>query len=161
MLQTFVIMDILREISDEELHYITQKLEERLPYTLKDLYYIKSVLKCREESCNHKNLSDKVLPKLYTHRNGKRENCTIFGITRERDHSVWYFSFDDSLREIRECLDTQFIMWGTKFIFETIHVEQIDPILDYAKKHELNVDVNEYAAYYSLSIREALSFDVE
>lgn len=161
MLQTLVIMDILREISDEELHYIIQKLEERLPYTLKDLYYIKSVLKCREESCNHKNLSDKVLPKLYTHRNGKRENCTIFGITGERDHSVWYFSFDDSLREIRECLDTQFIMWGTKFIFETIHVEQIDPILDYAKKHELKVDVNEYAAYYSLSIREALSFDVE
>ena len=154
-------MDILREVSDEELFYIIQKLEEKLPYTLKDLYYIKSALKCREESCNHKNLSDKVLPKFYTHRHGKREHCTIFGITRDRDHSVWYFSFDDGLREIRECLDTKFIMWGTKFIFETIHVEQIDSVLDYAKKHELSVDVNEYAAYYSLSKQEALSFNVE
>lgn len=161
VLETHVTMDILRELSDEELNFIIKKLEEKLPYTLKDLYYIKSALKCRDELLNRKNLSDKVLPKLYTHRHGKREHCTIFGITGESDHTVWYFTFDDSLREIRECLDTKFIMWGKKILFETIHVEQIDPILDYAKKHKLKVDVNEYAAFYMLSKREALSFNVE
>lgn len=152
-------MDILRELSDDELNFIIKKLEEKLPYTIKDLYYIKSSLYCRE--LDRKNLSDKIFPKLYTHRNGKKENCTIFGITGANDHTVWYFTFDDSLREIKDCLGTKFIMWGSKFLFETIHVEQIDPILDYAKEHGFKVDVNEYAAYYTLSKQDALSFDVE
>lgn len=155
-------MDILRELNEIELNFIMEKLEEKLPYTIKDFYYIKSALKCQKESLNHKNLSDKILPKLYTHRNGKRENCTIFGITGANDHTVWYFTFDDSLAEIRECLSaTKLIRWGTKFLFETIHVEQIQPILEYASKHGHTVHVNEFASYYTLSREDALSFNDE
>lgn len=141
-------MDILRELSDDELTYIIERLEENLPYTIKDVYYIKSALKCREESRHRKiHLSDKILPKFYTHINGKRENCTIFGITGENNHTVWYFTFDDTLNEIRECLESKLIKWGTKFLFETIHVEQISSVLDFSKENGFKIIENEYAAY--------------
>lgn len=154
-------MDVLRELSDDELTYIVERLEENLPHTIKDVYFIKSALKFREEARHRKNLSDKVLPQFYTHRAGKREHCTIFGITGEQNHTVWYFSFDDSLKEIRECLDSKLINWGTKFLFETIHVEQISSALDYANEKGFKIIENEYAAYYTLSREDALSFETK
>jgi hypothetical protein len=156
-------MDILRELNDDELSFILQRLEECLPYTIKDIYYINTALKTREASKNHKNVSDKVLPRFYTHRRGKKENCTVVGITGENDHTVWYFTFDDSLVEIRECLyTTQLIKWGSlKILFVTIHVEQIQPILDFAREHGLTVAENEYASYYSLSREDAMSLNFE
>jgi hypothetical protein len=159
VIERFKSMDVLRELSDEELSYIIGKLEEKLPYTIKDVYYIKSALISREASRCRKNLSDKVLPQFYTHREGNRDHCTIFGITGENNHTVWYFSFDKSLKEIRECLDSKLIKWGTKFLFETVHVEQISSVLDYATEKGFKIIENEYAAYYTLSLQDALSFE--
>lgn len=155
-------MDILRELTEDEINFILEKLQEKLPHTIKDIYYLKTALKFREASKSHKNLSDKVLPRFYTNRNGIKENCTIVGITGERDHSVWYFTFDETLAEIRECLNTNFIKWGLlEILFVTIHVEHIAPILDYARDNELNVKVNEFAAYYTLSREDALSLEIK
>lgn len=155
-------MDILRELNGEEINYILKRLEDHLPSTIKDIYYIKTALKVWEASKNHKNLSDKVLPRFYTHRQGKKENCTIVGITGENDHTVWYFSFDNSLKEISECLNTKLIKWGAlKILFVTIHVEQIAPALEYARELDLIVEVNEYAAYYTLSRENARLLNTE
>lgn len=156
-------MDILRELSDDELDFIKCKLKKHLPYAIKDLYFIESAEKCKHamKSCDEK-LSDKVVPKFYTHRNGKKENCTIFGITGECDHTVWYFSFDETLREITECLEeTKLIKWGTRFLFVTLHTEQIQPVLEYAAKNRHAIESNEENSYFYLPSEIALNFKIE
>jgi hypothetical protein len=153
-------MDILRELSDEELDFVIEKLKRHLPYAIKDLLYILSAQKCK--SSGIEDLSDKVLPTFYTHRNGDKENCTIFGITGARNHTVWYFSFDDTLKEIRECIEqTKRIKWGEQFLFVTIHVEQIKPLLDYAHRNGYEIEDNEANSYYYLPIEEALKVTIE
>ncbi|KAL7041102.1 hypothetical protein ACKWTF_000641 [Chironomus riparius] len=153
-------MDALRELSDEELKYIKIKLKENFPKSIKNLHYIFSAEKCKAESRKYEKLSDKVLPKFYTYRYGLKENCTIFGITGDENHTVWYFTFDDSLNEIRKCLEeTNLIKWQRKFCFVTVHAEQIQPILDYAARNGLNID-NEENFYFYLPIEAALNFKI-
>jgi hypothetical protein len=155
-------MDILRELSEEELIYIKNRLKERFPKSIKNLYYIYSGEIFRAEFKNYSKLSDKVLPKFYTYRSGDKENCTIFGITGEEDHTVWYFSFEDSLNEIEKCLEkTNLIKWRkNKLYFITLHAEQIQPILDYAARNDKKVE-NEENSYYYLPIECALNFHIQ
>lgn len=154
-------MDILCELSDEELEYMMSKFEENLPFGLKNLYFIQSAQKCKRELIKNNGLvlSEKVLPTFYTHRYGLKENCTIFGITGEENHTVWYFTFDKSLNEIRECLEkTKLIKWGTDFLFVTLHVEQIQPVFDYVSSNGVKIVENEENSYYFLPIKDAINF---
>ncbi|KAG5680422.1 hypothetical protein PVAND_009930 [Polypedilum vanderplanki] len=152
-------MDILREINDEELEFIIEKLKTRMPYKLKNLHYILSAQKCKTSGIN--NLSDKTLPTFYTHRNGIKKHCTIFGITGERDHTVWYFTFDESLNEIRQCLNnTKFIKWNILSAFLTIHTEQIQPALDFISNKKLKIKQNKQNFYLYLPIEKAHNFDI-
>lgn len=153
-------MDILRELEGEELDFIIEKLNSHLPYTIKDLLYIQSAQKFK--SIDNGEFSDKVLPKFFTHRHGEREHCTIFGITGERDHTVWYFTFDDTLGEIRECLEnTNRIKWGSEFLFVTIHTKQTVPILEYVERNHFEIKENKENSYIYLPIDQALDLNVE
>lgn len=155
-------MDILRELSENELTYIKMRLKENFPKSIKNLYYIYSGEKFKAESKNYLKLSDKVLPKFYTCGSGLKENCTIFGITGEENHTVWYFSFEDSLNEINKCLEeTNLIKWKTnKLYFITLDADQIQPILDYAARNGKKVE-NEENSYYYLPIERAVDFDIQ
>jgi hypothetical protein len=156
-------MDILRELNEQELGFIVEKFKQQLPYAIKNLQYIESAIKCKKYVLNNRNIdiSEKILPTFYTHRYGLKENCTIFGITGERNHTVWYFTFDESLKEIKECLEmTQLIKWHLRILFVTIHVEQIHPIIDCAQKHGLKIPEIDYCSYFWISPKEALQFDI-
>lgn len=155
-------MDFLCEISDDHLEYVASRLQEKLPYAIKNLYYIKGAQRIRENSKAFENISKKLLPVFYTHPSGLKENCTIFGITHGKvDHTVWFFSFEESLSEVKECLaKTKLIKWEN-VLFWTVHRELMWPVLDYVAKNDLNLCDNEFASYYWMQKEEALKFDIE
>ncbi|XP_070493588.1 uncharacterized protein [Chironomus tepperi] len=153
-------MDILRKLNKEELEYIKFRFEEHLPKSIKNLYYIYSAEKCKAESGKYSKLSDKILPTFYIYRNGLKENCTVFGITGEENHTIWYFSFDESMSEIKKCLEqTNLIKWNSKLCFVTLHAEQIQPILHLAARKGKIID-NEENSYYYLPIERALNLKI-
>lgn len=155
-------MDILREINDEELDFIVDRLKANLPYTIRDLYFISAARRQKELAKSFQNISVKLLPTFYTHRKGLKENCTIFGITGEADHTVFVFTFDESLNELRECLEaTKLIRWTERVLFATIHKEHTLPVLDQVKRLNVNQAFDEDAAYYWLSKEEAMQFDIK
>lgn len=156
-------MDILRELTTEELDYIIGRLNKNLPYALKNLNYIFSAQIFKNVSIKmNKKFTDKVVPTFYVPRNGLKENCTIFGITGTGDHTVWYFTFEESLREIRECINTtKLINWNSELLFVTLHVEQIKPVLDFVNTNGIEITSNDYCSYYYLPMEDALNFDLE
>lgn len=155
-------MEILREVSEIELDYVIKRLEENLPYTIKDLYYILAARRSKKLSKNLSETSEKVLPRFYVHRHGIKENCTIFGITGEKDHNVTLFTFQESLDELSECLKkTTLIRWKDGVLFQTTHRHHAEPILEFVNKASFNEFNNEEAAYFSLAKEEALKFEIE
>lgn len=155
-------MDILREASDEELDYIIERLRLKLPYTIKNLYYILGAKKSKEASTEFLNLSVKLLPKFYLHRNGLKENCTIFGITGEADHTVWFFTFEESHNELRDCLEnTKLIRWGETVLFVTIHKEQQRDLMDCIERKKCFTLQIDNCAYFWLQKEEALKLEIE
>lgn len=153
-------MEILREISDAEIAYIVSELEQRMPYAIKDLYYILAAKRSKEMARNFINISDKILPTFYVPRNGLKENCTIFGITTS-DHTVWFFTLEASLQELRDCLEkTMLIRWNDGVLFVTIHSEHIQPIMECVEKNGYKLKSDEPASYYWLQKDEALKYQI-
>lgn len=154
-------MDILREVTESELNYVIDRMKESLPRNIKNINYILSAQRSKNLSKNFDGLSGKVTPAFYTHRKGLKENCTIFGITSEADHTVWFFTLQESLDEVRECLEnTKRIHYDQKLLFVTIHKEQTLVLLDFLeKKDDILVD-DENAACYMLEKEEALKFEI-
>ena len=157
-------MEILREVSEEELNYIVKKLEEKLPRTIKDLQFIFAARKSKILSTNLSEVSEKVLPTFYTHRNGLKENCTIFGITGEKDHNVWLFTFQESLEEMIECLEkTKLIRWNNRVLFVTVHRKFVKPIMNriITAGYDFDEIKDQEVTYYTLSKEKALKFQVK
>jgi hypothetical protein len=155
-------MDVLREITDCELDYIVSRLKDNLPYAIKDLHFILSMRKSKKLSRNFKDISDKVLPTFYVPRDGAKENCTIFAITGDRDHTVWFFTFQESLEELRNCLkNTKLIQWTKKVLFVTIHREHVEAIFECVQENNYKLQANEEVSYYSLPKKEARRFNIE
>lgn len=158
-------MDILREITETELDYIVDRLQEKLPYAIRDLYFILAARRNKELAKTIPNISVKLLPVFYTHRNGLKENCTILGIsgvTGDADHTVFAFTLDESLDELRECLaQTKLIHWTKRVLFVTMHYEHTKPVLDQVETLGVKLYSNEDAAYFWLSKDEALQFDIK
>jgi hypothetical protein len=155
-------MEILREITEEELNYVIRRLEENLPYAIKDLYYILAAKRSKSLEKKFTNISDKILPVFYVPRNGRKENCTIFGINTGRDHTVWFFTFEESIQELTDCLEkTKLIRWSEKVLFVTIHREHTNPIFDQIKIKNSNLCSNDEVSYYTLAKEEALKFQLK
>ena len=78
-------MEILRELEDEEINYIIEKCSENLPFALRCYYYMTNMMEWRRKTEVEKlvGISTKCLPTFYTHRFGRKENCTILAITGE------------------------------------------------------------------------------
>lgn len=155
-------MDILREMDEQELDFVIKKFEEHLPYTIKDLHFILGSRRSLELSRNFNNISARILPTFYTHREGLKENCTIFGVTGDDDHTVWFFTFEESLKELTECLEqTKLIKWNEKVLFVTIHKEHTKAILDCVTKNNYHLQWDEHASYYWLPKEKALQIQIE
>lgn len=155
-------MDVLREITADELDFIKSKLREDFPKFIKDLYFIQSAERCREASKNLRDTSDRVLAAFYVPRNGKKENCTIFGITPARDRTVWFFTLEESLDEAKECLNTsQLIRWSDGILFVTIHAKFTPLVEDCVKNNGYHLKVIHKAAYYWMTKEEAAGMSVE
>jgi Domain of unknown function (DUF5645) len=155
-------MDILREISDDELNYIVSRLKADLPYAIKDLYFILAAKRTKELSKNFSNISVKLLPTFYVPQSGLKENCTLFAITGDSDHTVWFFTYEESLKELRECLEkTKLIKWNEKVLFVTIHREHVGPIFECVEKNNYKVQENANCFYYWLQKEEAKNYKIE
>jgi len=155
-------MEILREINEQELDYFVKRLEERLPYAIKDLYHVLGAKRSKLLAKRLSVKSEKLNPTFYTHRNGIKENCTFFAITGERDHNVWLFTFQESLDELRECLEkTKLIRWHDRVLFVTVHRRHAKLILECINVDNQREVLDEEASYYWLEKEEALRFHIE
>ncbi|CAO1405511.1 unnamed protein product [Diamesa hyperborea] len=148
--------DILRELSDEELNDVLKQLKEKLPYAIRDYYFIQCALKFKENAINFSDVSVKCLPKFYTHKNGNKDNCTVFAVTGNEDHTVSAFTFEKSLNELKECFDhTKFIKWEQGVLVVLMHAEQIDVPLQTIMDNGANFAKVEKASYYWMTKEEA------
>lgn len=148
--------DILRELSDEELNYVLELLKTKLPYAIRDYYFIQCAIKFREKAKNFSNVSVKCLPKFYTIYNGQKENCTVFAITGNEDHTVSAFTFEKSLNELKECFDrTELIKWEQGVLIVLMHAEQTVVPLQTIINNESNLKKDEEASYYWITKEEA------
>lgn len=155
-------MEILREINEQELDYFAKRLEQRLPYAIKDLYHVLGAKRSKLLAKRLSVKSEKLKPTFYTHRNGIKENCTIFAITGESDHNVWLFTFQESLDELRECLKkTSLIRWHDRVLFVTVHRCYAKLILECINVDNQSEVSDEEASYYWLEKKEALRFQFE
>lgn len=155
-------MDVLREISETELNFITSKLSLKLPYTIKDLHYIQSAERCRKLSETIENLYCRLLPKFFVPRTRVEENCTIFGITDHADQNVWLFTFQESLDELRECLQkTKLINWNKRVLFVTIHREHVNSIFELVSDENKFLVVDYPASYFHFPIEDALKLNIK
>lgn len=160
-------MDVkLREATDDELDFIFEMFREKpekLKY-IKDVHYIKSMRRIQKMK-NHSlhPLSDKVLPTFYVPRSGNlRKNCTLFAITGDDDHVVWFTSLEDEMKELRDCLSqTKLIKWSEVVLFLTIHREHAQLIYEFCQLNNVTLSSDEEAAYYWLAKDKAMLFDVE
>lgn len=153
-------MDILREITVEELDSIKSKLKEDYPKFIKDINYLDSAEKCKKASKNF--FSDRVQPTFYVPRNGKKENCTIFGVTGPRDHTVWFFTLEESMEEAKECLNSsQLIRWSDGVLFITLHAKFTPLVKDCVKNNGYYLKEISKAGYHWMSKEEASKITVE
>lgn len=154
--------EILRKATDSELDFIVEKLKSNLPHSIKDIHYIFSIRRIQKIRNNFINLSDKVLPTFFVPSCGNLENCTLFAITNDADHVVWFNTLDDNLKELQECLlKTKLIKWNKVVLFLTLHREHVKSIFDFCQLNGVTLQSNEEASYYCLSKEKALSFQVE
>lgn len=149
-------MDILTEMNDEDLTFVIETLNQNIPYNIKDLYYILSAKKCKEALNASSNISNRVVPKFYSPRDGLKKNCTVFGITGPTDHTVWFFTLEESLREVKECLEnSKLIRWNEGVLFVTLHKNFTTPILEIIQIHKYNMREHEPASYFWLPKEKA------
>lgn len=155
-------MDILREITEEELSFFTAKIEEHMLYTIKDVYFIMGAKIFHKKKRHFADISERLLPTFYTHREGLKENCTIFGITSEQDHLVWFYSLEQSCKELKECLEqSKLIKWEPRLLFLTLHKEYSEIVLNCISKNNYKLQSNEPASYYWLPKQEAAQFQIK
>lgn len=158
-------MDVkLREASENELDYIFEKFREKpenLSY-IKDVHYIMSMRRIKRIKNKFSDLSAKVLPTFYVPRSGDlQKNSTLFAITGDDDHLVWFTSLEDDYKELRDCLyQTKLIKWNDVVLFPT-HRKHSHLIHDFCQLNNVTLQSDEEAAYYWLSKDKALSFEVE
>lgn len=155
-------MDVLREITVDELNFIKSKLTEDYPRFIKDLNYISSAERCRKASKNFSDTSDRILASFFIPRNGKKENCTIFGITGPRDHTVWFFTLEESMQEAREVLNnSQLIRWSDGLIFITVYAKFTPLVEDCIKRNGYHLKEISIAGCHWLDKETASSLTVE
>lgn len=155
-------MDVLREITAAELDFIKSKLTEDYPKFIKDLNYISSAERCREASKNFSDTSDRILAKFYVPRNGKKENCTVFGVTGPRDHTIWFFTLEESMEEAKHCLNnSQLIRWSDGLLFITLHAKFTTLVEDCVKQNGYHLKEINKAGYHWMDKEAALNISVE
>lgn len=154
-------MEVLREINEEEMNFIETKLQKHLPYTIKDLHFIFSAKQTKKLAENYSNISAKILPKFYVPENGIKENCTVFAVTEQYDHTVWFFTLQESLDEVKECLKmTKLINWN-KVLFVAVHREHVKSIIECVERNDYKMLGSFPSFYYSLTLKEAKQFVIE
>ena len=143
-------MEVLREIKDNELNYIISRLEKDLPYAIKDLQFILSSKRSKKLSNVFTDITGKILPTFYVPRDGIKDNCTIFAITSDHE-TIWYFTYQESLNEVRNCLEnTNLIKWTKTVMFVTIHQKHSEIIFEYVRKKNYKIQHIETCFYYYL-----------
>lgn len=160
-------MDVkLREAAEDELDYIFEKFREKpeKPYYIKDIHFIMSMRRIRKmKKYNFSELSVRVLPTFYVPRSGDlRKNCTLFAISGDDDHAVWFTTMEEDAKELRDCLfHTKLIKWNEVVLFSTIHREHAHLIHEFCQLNNVPLQSDEEAAYYWLAKDKAILFDDE
>ncbi|XP_061396528.1 uncharacterized protein LOC133332166 [Musca vetustissima] len=111
--------DILVECSPQQLREMLDILKPKLPRRIQQYNFIYSYLFHYERiNANREKLkSDRWNLRLYTHRYGNIENCTLISHGETLDYIILCFTLQESQEELRECLtQTNLIKWDTKRI---------------------------------------------
>lgn len=100
--------DILRPLSTEEAKYIIDIYSKDIPEYLQPTNVLSMFLNCTlimknpVENIRNQIASDRYRVKLFTHRYGRPDNCTVVTISERADYRVYATSKDQT--ELMECL---------------------------------------------------------
>lgn len=120
--------DILSELTNEEIDEFREfyKNLDRLDFVHVHLY-LKNQLQWNEQFTKMNDgevaeISDRCKMKFYRPRHSKLEYRTLIGITGDKDCTIFVHTLEESLIELRECLETtDLIKWGELPMFVAVH----------------------------------------
>lgn len=110
--------DILIELSNDQIedYRLFYKNLNKVDYVYVHLY-LKNQLRWNTLMLQYTDdeiheISDRCKMKFYRHRNGQCEWKTIIGLTGDKNYTVFVMSMEESLNELRECLEqSKIIKW--------------------------------------------------
>lgn len=158
--------DILVEISNDEIEecrMFYKNLNKR-EFVYVHLYLRNQLrwnqMKMMMDEAEVKRISDRCKMKFYRHRNGKSENKTLIGITGSKEYSIFIITLDESMMELRECLEqTKLIKWVQIPLFIAVHQcfrEMLNAIFE---KKNVAVRIDNHCSTMWLDRMEALSYE--
>jgi len=155
-------MDVLRELTSQELDCVVIKLHNHLPHGIRDLYFILACQKNYELSKTIPNVDLKILPKFYTYAEASSEIIFAISNVNEKYNCFSAFTYDKDLSFFSRCVkETKLIAWHKQILAVLLQVKQIQPVLDVITDQNLKLVSNEYAKCYWLQKEEALQFRYE
>lgn len=105
-------------------------------------------------------ISDRCKMKIYRCRNGKVENRTLIGITGDEEYTIFIMSLDESLNELRHCLEqTQIIMWKKLPMFVAVHRRFHKMMYEILEVKGVRVRLDNYCSTIWMEKRKALSYE--
>lgn len=146
--------DILRPITKQEVTKMLEICSNNIPNSIIGRNYLQMYLK-NLQAKNDNLIDNKIeaticLLNLYTHKDGKLENCTIISLSNELEYRVYMYS--NCSNELKECIDkTQRINWKLNPIFQAFQKKHHTIIKEIEKEKNLDViyEVFDYCLYAS------------
>ncbi|XP_037040869.1 uncharacterized protein LOC119077701 [Bradysia coprophila] len=158
--------DILVELSNDDIeaYRVFYKSLKNIEYVYVHLY-LKNQLRwnilMREYTEQEKNaISDRCKMRFYRHRNGNSEWKTIIGLTGDKEYTMFVMTLEESLSELRECLEqSKIIKWHQLPLCVAIH-ERFQAVMfaEFAKR-QLNVRFNNRCTTFWMDQGRASSVD--
>lgn len=98
--------------------------------------------------------------RFYRHRNGNIEWKTIIGLTGDKEYTIFVMTLEESLNELRECLEqTNIIKWHQLPLCVAIHERFHEVMFAVFAKNNLNVRFNNRCSTFWMDQSKASSVD--
>ncbi len=158
--------DILVELSNEEIEEYRSfyKSLGNIEYVYVHLYlknqlrWNNTMMHYTEEEKNE--ISDRCKMKYYRHRNGKSEWKTIIGLTGDQEYTLFVMTLEESLQELRECLEqTKIIKWQQLPLCVAIHERFMKLMYELFERENIRCRFNNRCTTFRLDREKASNFD--
>lgn len=158
--------DILIELSNDEIedHRLFYKNLNKLEFVYVHLY-LKNQLRWNikmmsftEQEVNE--ISDRCKMRFYRHRNGKSEWKTLIGLTGDKNYTMFVISLEESLSELRECLEqSKIIKWHQLPLCVAMHERFRSIMYEMFEKRQLRVRFDNRCSTFWMSKENAAKID--